>query len=88
MRSVIYAPNCHGYAEHPTQKPIEIIDPLLRFTRHYVWLNYPAEPQTMGIEIMLADWNGDIPLLKKEMKERGFRLSERFNGWVIERKEA
>ena len=58
------------------------------FTRHYVWLNYPAEPQTMGIEIMLADWNGDIPLLKKEMKERGFRLSERFNGWVIERKEA
>ncbi len=32
MRSVIYAPNCHGYADHPTQKPVEIIDPLLRYS--------------------------------------------------------
>ena len=32
MRSVISAPNCHGYADHPTQKPIEIIDPLLRYS--------------------------------------------------------
>lgn len=32
MRSVIYAPNCHGYADHPTQKPLEIIDPLLRYS--------------------------------------------------------
>lgn len=32
MRSVIYAPNCHGYAEHPTQKPLEIIEPLLRYS--------------------------------------------------------
>ena len=30
MRSVIRVPNCHGYAEHPTQKPIGIIDPLIR----------------------------------------------------------
>jgi site-specific DNA-methyltransferase (adenine-specific) len=32
MRSVIYARSCHGYAEHPCQKPIEIIDPLLRYS--------------------------------------------------------
>lgn len=32
MRSVIYAPSCHGYAEHPTQKPVEIIDPILRYS--------------------------------------------------------
>lgn len=32
MRSVIYAPNCHGYADHPTQKPLEILDPLLRYS--------------------------------------------------------
>lgn len=32
MRSVIFAPNCHGYADHPTQKPIEILDPLLRYS--------------------------------------------------------
>lgn len=32
MRSVIYAPSCHGYADHPTQKPVEIIDPILRYS--------------------------------------------------------
>lgn len=32
MRSVIYARSCHGAAQHPTQKPIEIIDPLLRYS--------------------------------------------------------
>lgn len=32
MRSVIYASNCHGYADHPTQKPVDIIDPLLRYS--------------------------------------------------------
>lgn len=32
MRSVIRARSCHGHAEHPTQKPIAIIDPVLRFS--------------------------------------------------------
>lgn len=32
MRSVVYAPNCHGYADHPTQKPTEIIRPLLNYS--------------------------------------------------------
>ena len=32
MTSVIFAPNCHGYADHPTQKPLAIIDPLLRYS--------------------------------------------------------
>lgn len=32
MRSVITVPSCHGEAEHPTQKPIGIIDPLLRYS--------------------------------------------------------
>ncbi len=32
MRSVIYSPNCHGYADHPTQKPTAIIEPLLRYS--------------------------------------------------------
>ena len=32
MQSVIDVPNCHGYAEHPTQKPTGIIDPLLRYS--------------------------------------------------------
>lgn len=32
MRSVIYARSCHGFAQHPTQKPEEIVEPLLRFS--------------------------------------------------------
>ena len=32
MRSVIYVPSCHGEAEHPTQKPVGIIDPILRYS--------------------------------------------------------
>jgi site-specific DNA-methyltransferase (adenine-specific) len=32
MRSVIYARSCHGYALHPTQKPIEIIAPLIEYS--------------------------------------------------------
>jgi len=29
-RSVMFAPSCHGYAEHPTQKPIAVILPLIQ----------------------------------------------------------
>jgi site-specific DNA-methyltransferase (adenine-specific) len=32
MRSVIYARNCHGYAEHPTQKPTAILSPLIEYS--------------------------------------------------------
>ena len=32
MRSVIYARNCHGYAEHPTQKPVAILQPLIEYS--------------------------------------------------------
>lgn len=31
MRSVMYAANCHGYAVHPTQKPYEILQPLIEY---------------------------------------------------------
>lgn len=31
MRSVIYARSCHGYAQHPTQKPEDIVRPLMEF---------------------------------------------------------
>lgn len=32
MRSVLYARNCHGYAEHPTQKPFAILWPLIEYS--------------------------------------------------------
>jgi site-specific DNA-methyltransferase (adenine-specific) len=31
-RSVIRVNSCHGFAEHPTQKPVEIIQPLLKYS--------------------------------------------------------
>lgn len=31
-RSVIYARNCHGYAKHPTQKPVSIVVPLICYS--------------------------------------------------------
>lgn len=32
MRSVIYARSCHGHAVHPTQKPREVVRPLLTYS--------------------------------------------------------
>lgn len=32
MRSVIEVRSCHGYAIHPTQKPIGILDPLIEYS--------------------------------------------------------
>jgi site-specific DNA-methyltransferase (adenine-specific) len=32
MRSVIQARSCHGYADHPTQKPTEILTPLIEYS--------------------------------------------------------
>jgi site-specific DNA-methyltransferase (adenine-specific) len=32
MRSVFYARSCHGHAIHPTQKPIEVLKPLIEFS--------------------------------------------------------
>jgi len=32
MRSVIYSKSCHGYAVHPTQKPVNIIIPIVEYS--------------------------------------------------------
>lgn len=32
MRSVLSVASCHGFAEHPTQKPVEIICPLVTYS--------------------------------------------------------
>ena len=32
MRSVIYAKSCHGYAVHPTQKPVYVLTPLIEYS--------------------------------------------------------
>jgi len=32
MRSILYVHSCHGYADHPTQKPLGILEPLIRYS--------------------------------------------------------
>lgn len=32
MRSVIYAASCHGEADHPTQKPVAVMSPLVQYS--------------------------------------------------------
>ncbi len=32
MRSVLQARSCHGYAQHPTQKPIAVVSPLIEYS--------------------------------------------------------
>ena len=32
MRSVIYSRSCHGEAEHPTQKPLQVLTPLIEYS--------------------------------------------------------
>ncbi len=32
MGSVIYARSCHGYAVHPTQKPVDLLRPLIEYS--------------------------------------------------------
>lgn len=32
MRSIFKVPSCHGYAEHPTQKPVELLLPLIQYS--------------------------------------------------------
>ena len=32
MRSIFKSPSCHGYAVHPTQKPIDIILPIIEYS--------------------------------------------------------
>ena len=32
MRSVLRIRSCHGYAKHPTQKPVELLEPLIEYS--------------------------------------------------------
>lgn len=53
------------------------------FVRHYYWLNYPNDPQLMGIQFP-ADING---MLAKELADAGFVWNEGLKVWTVERTE-
>ncbi len=52
------------------------------FVRHYLWLNYPNDPQMMGIELI-----GQAPKgrLAAELIELGFVFNAKDGVWEIER---
>lgn len=57
MRSVIYAANCHGYADHETQKPLAILQPLIEYAcPHGAMLYVPFAG--VGSELVAAKFLG------------------------------
>lgn len=59
MRSVIYARSCHGRAEHPTEKPVDLLEILIRTScpRGGVIGDFFAGSGACGDAAMLTDRN-------------------------------
>lgn len=69
MRSVIPVRSCHGYAEHPTQKPLGILRPLIQFS---------CPPGGTALDPFTG--SGSTLVAAKEMGRRavGIEINERF----------
>lgn len=52
------------------------------FTRHFLWLNYPHDPQLMGLAYKSEV---DERRLDAELVALGFHWHAGFQAWVIER---
>lgn len=57
------------------------------FVRHYPWLNYPYDPQLMGIEFAYDSKLECQPLLRDEIVSLGFAMRKTDWIWAIERSE-
>ena len=66
MRSVIYEPSCHGYAENETQKPLGIIRPLIE---------YSCPPGGLVIDPFCG--SGSVLVAAKEMGRRAIGMDIR-----------
>lgn len=69
MRSVIYSKNCHGFAEHPTQKPVALLQPLIEYScppDGTVFVPFAG----VGSELEAARWLG--------RKAIGVEINERY----------
>jgi site-specific DNA-methyltransferase (adenine-specific) len=80
MRSVIYARNCHGNAEHETQKPYEILAPLIEYACPAGGLVY-APFAGSGSELEAARQLGrravGVEIDERKCERAAVRLSER-----------
>lgn len=58
------------------------------FVRHYLWLNYPNDPQLMGLEHR-EYMRGYRPSgrLATELKAEGFQFNEQIGIWTVGREE-
>lgn len=69
QRSVIEARSCHGKALHPTQKPIEIITPLIK---------YSCEPEGLLLDPFMG--SGSVLVATRLLSQRaiGIEVQERY----------
>jgi hypothetical protein len=57
------------------------------FVRHFMWLNYPNDPQVMGIMLRDPDVTAGDDMLQKEMLRLGFRWNPELSMYAVERRE-
>ena len=62
------------------------------FVRHYLCINYPNDPQSMGIELLRpaqSEYGLECSArLTVELTELGFAFNESLSIWTIDRSEA
>lgn len=66
MRSVIYEPNCHGFAENETQKPLAIVRPLIE---------YSCPPDGIVLDPFMG--SGTTLVVAKQMQRRAIGVDVR-----------
>ena len=76
MRSVIKARSCHGYAVHPTQKPLEIVRPLL---------HYSSPPGGLVLDPFMGSGTTLVAARELGMKAIGIEVSEAYCQAAVER---
>lgn len=69
MRSVIYVRSCHGYAVHPTQKPVGIITPLI---------DYSCIPGGLILDPFMGSGSSLVAARDSGRKAIGIEISEEF----------
>lgn len=69
MTSVISVRSCHGSAEHPTQKPVGIVDPLLR---------YSVPPGGIVLDPFMGSGTTLVAAKALGMRAVGIEIDERF----------
>lgn len=69
QRSVIYARSCHGSAEHPTQKPVEIVLPLV---------SYSCPPNGLVIDPFMGSGTTGIACMNLNRKFVGIEIEPKY----------